>query len=166
MTLPPTKHGLSFLDSECAALARFRLGLPLDPEGGPCRHGGPGGRHPRGWFDPEGEHASSCLSNLGTRTQCYNQLRDELRRQLKWLGFLRKLNNRILDLLTGRTFAPLVSRSGTPSSRSTSPTSPNAAWMSLGPVWEPPAPPSSRPFGATVSVQITLVAHRRTPLST
>ena len=87
LTLPPTEHGLSFLDCEYAALARFRLGLPLDPEGGPCRHGGGGGRHPRGWYDPEGEHASSCLSNSGTRTQRHNQLRDELRRQLKWLGF-------------------------------------------------------------------------------
>ena len=67
LTLPPTEHGLSFLDCEYAALARFRLGLPLDPEGGPCRHGGGGGRQPRGWYDPEGEHASYCLSNSGTR---------------------------------------------------------------------------------------------------
>ena len=35
LTLPPTEHGLSFLACEYAALARFRLGLALDPEGGP-----------------------------------------------------------------------------------------------------------------------------------
>ena len=80
LTLPPTEHGLSFLDCEYATLARFRLGLPLDPAGGRCRRG-------RGWYDPEGEHASSCLSNAGARTQRHNQLRDELRRQLQWLGF-------------------------------------------------------------------------------
>lgn len=78
---------------------------------------------------------------------------------LRWVAFSAKTKQWILDSRTGRTFAAMGdSPSATSSSRSTSPTRPNAVWMARGPLWEPPAAPLSRPFGATVSVQITPAA--------
>ena len=89
LTLPPTEHGLSFLDAEYAALARFRLRLPLQPSGGACRRREPSGRplRPQDWFDPEGDHAHSCAHNSGARTRRHRYLRDQICRQLRWLGF-------------------------------------------------------------------------------
>ena len=90
LTVPPTEHGLSFLDAEYQALVRFRMRLPIMPGGGRCQrlsrrpHGG---RWGRAWYDPEGDHAHACPLNAGARTRRHNHLRDELRRQLRWLGF-------------------------------------------------------------------------------
>ena len=88
LTITPTEHGLSFLDGEYAALMRFRLRLPLQPEGGLCRRGGSRGPGRwRRWFDPEGDHAHSCSRNAGARTSRHGRLRDQLRTMLRWLGF-------------------------------------------------------------------------------
>ena len=80
LTVPPTEHGLSLLDGEYSALVRFRLRAPLWPGGGPCRR-------TRGWYDPKGDHAQSCSRNSGTWTRRHQHLRDQIRRQLRWLGF-------------------------------------------------------------------------------
>jgi len=88
LTVTPTEHGLSFLDGEYSALARFRLHVPLQPEGGPCRRGGTRGRARwRRWYDPEGDHAHSCTRNSGTWTRRHGHLRDQLKTMLRWLGF-------------------------------------------------------------------------------
>ena len=88
LTVPPTEHGLSFLDGEYAALVRFRLRVPLQPEGGPCRRGGTrGGSAWRRWYDAEGDHAHSCTRNSGSWTRRHGHLRDQLQSMLRWLGF-------------------------------------------------------------------------------
>ena len=88
LTVTPTEHGLSFLDGEYAALVRFRLRVPLQPEGGPCRHGGVRRGPPwRRWYDPEGDHAHSCTRNAGSWTRRHGRLRDQLTAMLRWLGF-------------------------------------------------------------------------------
>merc|ERR1711969_133299 len=80
LTVPPTEHGLSLLDAEYSALVRFRLRVPLLPDGGPCGRGGGGNRRrrPVGWYDPEGDHAHSCPRNSGTWTRRHGHLRDQL----------------------------------------------------------------------------------------
>ena len=80
LTVPPTEHGLSLLDGEYSALVHFRLRAPLWPGGGPCRR-------TRGWYDPEGDHAHSCSRNSRTWTRRHQHLRNQIRRQLRWLGF-------------------------------------------------------------------------------
>lgn len=89
LTVTPSEHGLSFLDVEYSALCRFRLRVPQLPGG--CRCGRATGRGPprRGsvWYDPEGDHAHACSRNSGPRTRRHGHLRDELSRQLQWLGF-------------------------------------------------------------------------------
>jgi hypothetical protein len=88
LTITPTEHGLSLLDGEYAALVRFRLHVPLQPEGGPCRRGGTrGSARWRRWYDPEGDHAHSCARNSGTWTRRHGHLRDQLKTMLRWLGF-------------------------------------------------------------------------------
>ena len=94
LTVTPTEHDLSFLDAEYAVLVRFRLRLPLRPEGGPCaqvrRAAPPDTPAPRRggtWYDAEGDHAHSCPRNSGPRTRRHNRLRNAIRTQLQWLGF-------------------------------------------------------------------------------
>jgi len=85
--VPPTEHGLSFLDAEYAVLARYRLGLPLLPGGGVCGRGARRGGRSVAWYDPGGEHAHSCVRNSGTWTRRHNHLRSQLAALLRWLGF-------------------------------------------------------------------------------
>ena len=93
LAVTPTEHGLSFLDAEYAVLVHFRIRVPLQPERGICALLG---RRPPGsgstvrwstWYDAEGDHVHACPLNAGSRFRRHDRVRDEIRRQLQWLGF-------------------------------------------------------------------------------
>ena len=160
LTLPPTTHGLSFLDSEYPVLARFRLGLPWDPDGGPCRRGGGGERHPRGWCHPGVYMPPPARATLahGPNATISSAMSFAVNRSGRAAG--RKLDISILDSHTGRTCRISHCRYGTVSSRSTSLTRPRVVPISLRQSWAAPAPPSLRPFGPSAFVPLTLAARR------